>query len=79
MTKTMRAVVLDAPGPPDALQIREVPRPQPEIGWVFIEVKAFGLNLVVGRTLYPARHRSHILASPQRRSFRRLRSARSCL
>jgi NADPH:quinone reductase-like Zn-dependent oxidoreductase len=40
----MRAVVLDAPGPPEALQVREVPIPQPRTGWVLIEVKAFGLN-----------------------------------
>lgn len=40
----MRAVVLDAPGPPDALVIREVPVPTPETGWVLIAVKAFGLN-----------------------------------
>ncbi len=44
MSATMRAVVLDAPGPPEALQIREVPIPQPRPGWVLIEVKAFGLN-----------------------------------
>ena len=44
MTSTMRAVVLDAPGPPEALQIRELPVPEPEDGWVLIEVKAFGLN-----------------------------------
>jgi NADPH2:quinone reductase len=41
---TMRAVVLDAPGPPEALEIRELPVPQPSPGWVLIEVKAFGLN-----------------------------------
>jgi NADPH2:quinone reductase len=41
---TMRAVVLDAPGPPEALTIRELPTPRPEPGWVLIEVKAFGLN-----------------------------------
>lgn len=41
---SMRAVVLDAPGPPDALQIRDVPVPDPGIGQVLIEVKAFGLN-----------------------------------
>jgi NADPH:quinone reductase len=41
---TMRAVVLDAPGPPKALVIRELPVPRPEHGWVLIEVKAFGLN-----------------------------------
>lgn len=40
----MRAVVLDAPGPPEALQVRERPVPQPEPGWVLIDVKAFGLN-----------------------------------
>jgi NADPH:quinone reductase len=40
----MRAVVLDGPGPPDALQIREVPLPRATPGWVLIAVKAFGLN-----------------------------------
>src|SRR3954463_9606925 len=40
----MRAVVLDAPGPPEALRIRELPIPDPPPGWVLIEVKAFGLN-----------------------------------
>src|SRR5256714_9752945 len=44
MTGTMRAIVLDAPGPPDALTIRELPVPTPVAGWVLIEVKAFGLN-----------------------------------
>jgi NADPH2:quinone reductase len=44
MTETMRAVVLDAPGPPEALVIRELPVPTPSPGWVLIEVKAFGLN-----------------------------------
>ena len=44
MSQTMRAVVLDAPGPPDALRIRELPIPTPAPGWVLIQVKAFGLN-----------------------------------
>lgn len=44
MTETMRAVVLDAPGPPDALTIREIPIPAPVAGDVLIAVKAFGLN-----------------------------------
>jgi NADPH:quinone reductase-like Zn-dependent oxidoreductase len=44
MTETMRAILLDAPGPPDALTIRELPVPKPAAGWVLIEVKAFGLN-----------------------------------
>src|SRR5712692_6843756 len=44
MADTMRAIFLDAPGPPDALTIRELPVPTPAAGWVLIEVKAFGLN-----------------------------------
>jgi len=40
----MKAVVLDAPGPPDALQIRDVPIPTPGPGEVLIKVEAFGLN-----------------------------------
>jgi NADPH:quinone reductase-like Zn-dependent oxidoreductase len=44
MAGTMRAIVLDAPGPPDALAIRELPIPTPAAGWVLIEVMAFGLN-----------------------------------
>jgi NADPH2:quinone reductase len=44
MSNTMRAIVLDAPGPPDALRIRELPVPTPATGWVLIEVRAFGLN-----------------------------------
>jgi NADPH:quinone reductase len=42
---SMRAVVLDAvPAPADALVVRDLPVPEPEPGWVLIEVKAFGLN-----------------------------------
>src|SRR3954463_4960729 len=44
MTASMRAVVLDAPGPPEALRIRDLPVPEPRPGWVLIRVKAFGLN-----------------------------------
>ena len=44
MAGTMRAVVLDAPGPPEALVIRHLPIPDPSAGWVLIRVKAFGLN-----------------------------------
>jgi NADPH:quinone reductase-like Zn-dependent oxidoreductase len=40
----MKAVVLEAPGPPEALQIREVPVPAPRRGQVLIKVAAFGLN-----------------------------------
>jgi NADPH2:quinone reductase len=44
MTGMMRAIVLDAPGDPKALTIRELPVPKPTAGWVLIKVKAFGLN-----------------------------------
>jgi NADPH:quinone reductase-like Zn-dependent oxidoreductase len=44
MAGTMRAIVLDAPGPPDALAIRTLPIPTPAAGWVLISVMAFGLN-----------------------------------
>jgi NADPH:quinone reductase-like Zn-dependent oxidoreductase len=41
---TMRAVVLDGPGPPSALRIRELPVPAPQPGEVLIRVRAAGLN-----------------------------------
>lgn len=44
MTQTMRAVVLDAPGPVENLHVRTVPLPQPGPGQVRIKVRAFGLN-----------------------------------
>ena len=44
MNEIMRAVVLDAPGPADALIIRDLPVPAPRDGWVLIRVRAFGLN-----------------------------------
>ncbi len=40
----MRAVVLDAPGPPESLEVRPVPVPAPAPGQVLIKVEAFGLN-----------------------------------
>jgi NADPH:quinone reductase-like Zn-dependent oxidoreductase len=40
----MRAVVVDAPGGPEVLRVREVRRPVPRDGEVLIAVKAFGLN-----------------------------------
>lgn len=44
MPELMRAVVLDGPGTPDALEIRLVPVPAATPGWVLIKVHAFGLN-----------------------------------
>jgi NADPH:quinone reductase len=44
VTETMRAVVLERPGPPSSLQVRRLPVPRPEPGWVRIRVEAFGLN-----------------------------------
>lgn len=41
---TMRAVVIDAPGGPEVLQVRGVSRPRAVSGQVLIEVRAFGLN-----------------------------------
>jgi NADPH:quinone reductase-like Zn-dependent oxidoreductase len=40
----MRAVVVDAPGPPEALQIRDVGKPREQAGRVLIRVRGFGLN-----------------------------------
>ena len=42
--KLMRAVVLNAPGPAEALQIATLPVPKPVAGQVLIRVAAFGLN-----------------------------------
>lgn len=44
MSQMMRAVVLDRPGPPEVLQLRDVPVPTPRTGEVLIRVRAFGLN-----------------------------------
>jgi len=44
MTPTMRAVVIDAPGDPEVLSIRELPVPVPAPGQVLVRVEAFGLN-----------------------------------
>ncbi len=40
----MRAVVLDAPGPPESLHIRDLRIPTAATGEVLIKVEAFGLN-----------------------------------
>ncbi len=40
----MRAAVVEQPGGPEVLQLRDIPRPQPRAQWVLLKVKAFGLN-----------------------------------
>jgi NADPH:quinone reductase-like Zn-dependent oxidoreductase len=40
----MLAILLDQPGPPEVLQVREIPTPVARPGWVLVRVKAFGLN-----------------------------------
>ena len=40
----MKAILLDQPGPPEVLQVREIPTPVARPGWVLVRVKAFGLN-----------------------------------
>jgi len=44
MRPTMKAVQLDAPGPPETLRVRDLPMPEPGEGWVRIRIEAFGLN-----------------------------------
>ena len=44
MASTMHAVVIDTPGGPEALEVRELPRPIPRSGEVLIRVEAFGVN-----------------------------------
>ena len=40
----MRAYVIEEPGGPEKLELREMPRPDPRDGWVLIRNRAFGLN-----------------------------------
>ena len=44
MKTTMKAVVIERPGPPGVLTLQERPVPKPKTGWVLIRVRAFGLN-----------------------------------
>ncbi|MCU0759660.1 MAG: zinc-binding alcohol dehydrogenase family protein [Steroidobacteraceae bacterium] len=43
---TMRAIVVDEPGPPEVLQSRELPRPEPGPGQVRLRVAFVGMNPV---------------------------------
>ena len=40
----MRAAVVEAPGGPEALVLRDLPKPAPRPGWTRVRVRAFGLN-----------------------------------
>jgi len=40
----MKAIVFDKFGPPEVLFFKDVPVPEPEAGYVKIQIKAFGLN-----------------------------------
>jgi NADPH:quinone reductase-like Zn-dependent oxidoreductase len=40
----MKAIVLDAPGPPQALKLSDRPIPEVRPGWVRIRIRAFGIN-----------------------------------
>ena len=44
MRTSMKAVVIERPGPPEVLTLQERPVPTPKSGWVLIRVRAFGLN-----------------------------------
>jgi len=44
VTATMQAVVIDEPGPPEVLKVRDVAKPPATPGRVLIRVRAFGLN-----------------------------------
>ena len=40
----MKAAIVQTPGKPEVLELKEVPKPKPRSGWVLIRVMAFGLN-----------------------------------
>lgn len=44
MNATMKAAVLEKPGPVENLHVRQVPVPEPHAGWVRVKVEAAGLN-----------------------------------
>ncbi len=53
----MRAVVIREPGPPQVLEVREVPRPEPGPGEIRVQVAGSGINradLLQRRGAYPA-------------------------
>lgn len=40
----MKAAITVKAGPPDVIQIMDVPKPEIKSGWILIKIKAFGLN-----------------------------------
>ncbi len=44
LPESMRAVVLDGPGAPEALRVSELPLPLPRAGEALLRVEAFGIN-----------------------------------
>ena len=36
----MKAIVVEKAGGPEALQIQDIPKPEPREGWVLVQVKA---------------------------------------
>jgi len=40
----MKAAITTKPGPPEVIQIQNIPIPKVKEGWVLIQIKAFGLN-----------------------------------
>src|SRR2546430_2824933 len=40
----MKAIVVEQSGSPEVLRIRQMPRPEPDNGWVVVRIRAFGLN-----------------------------------
>jgi NADPH:quinone reductase len=46
MTATMRAIVVDAPGPPSVMQLKQVPIPEPKEGQARLKVAYVGMNPV---------------------------------
>lgn len=44
MSEQMKAIVVERLGPPDVMELREVPRPEPKAGEVRLKVEAVGVN-----------------------------------
>ena len=61
LPETMRAVVLDGPGPPEALQIRQLPVPVPALGW-----PTGGLEIAVTFNLPHLLHERRATEGPER-------------